>query len=558
MIQIGKEVLDHLTNIFMLTDEAGKIVKMNEPAESLFRKSGKPLPVCISDIDPAIQPPFPDDRRLQTITVGKRARKVLAIPAQIAPRKKGWLFLFETPEILRRIDFDTFLDYIDDAIVIANREGFVEHYNEASLEMTRLGIRGLSFYELVRMGEIEESSTLRVLKTKKTEKINVRYHTGKTLTFTGIPLFGKDGHVDKVINTGRDVTKLVQMQEDLQKAEDLKNRYLNRLSTLESLVGSNTIVHSSDDMKRVVSFAIKAAKSDSPVFIWGESGVGKELIADLIHKSSNRSKFPFIAVNCSAVPSELLEAEFFGYEEGAFTGAKKGGKKGLFEEVKNGTIFLDEITELPFPMQSKLLRVLQEREFMRVGGSKVLPLQARIISSSNLTKTELADPARFRRDLFYRLNVVPLFIPPLRNRREDIFPLVHFFLKNMNLKYNADIRISPHLMTRFYNYQWPGNVRELKNIIERLIIMADKDEVDIRDYHAIGQLEEKEDAAGADGISIANVMPMKTAIEKVEELLIRKAYKEAGTILKAARILGIAPSTIYRKAEKGLIRLDEL
>ena len=124
---------------------------MNEPAESLFRKSGKPLPVCISDIDPAIQPPFPDDRRLQTITVGKRARKVLAIPAQIAPRKKGWLFLFETPEILRRIDFDTFLDYIDDAIVIANREGFVEHYNEASLEMTRLGIRGLSFYELVRM-----------------------------------------------------------------------------------------------------------------------------------------------------------------------------------------------------------------------------------------------------------------------------------------------------------------------------------------------------------------------------------------------------------------------
>lgn len=557
MMHIGEEVLDHLTNPYILADRAGKIVKMNEPIVSLFRKLGKPFPVQISDIDPAIFSSSPDDGGLQTMTIANRTMKLLAIPAQIAPREKGWLYLFDTPEILRKIDFDTFLDYIDDAIVVSNAEGFVEHFNDAALEMTRLGIRGLSFHELVRRGDIEESSTLRVLKTKKTEKINVRYHTGKTLTFTGIPLFGVDGSVNHVINTGRDVTKLVQMQEDLQKAEALKKRYLSRLSTLESLVGSNTIVHSSDDMKRVVSFAIKAAKSDSPVFIWGESGVGKELIADLIHKSSQRSKYPFIAINCSAIPSELLEAEFFGYEEGAFTGAKKGGKKGLFEEAGSGTLFLDEITELPFPMQSKLLRALQEREFMRVGGTRVIPLQARIISSSNLTKMELADPARFRRDLFYRLNVVPLFIPPLRNRREDIFPLVRFFLKNMNVKYNSDIRISPNLMTRFYNYQWPGNVRELKNMIERLIIMADKDEVDIEDYQAIGQLEEKDDAVGAGGISIANLMPMKTAIEKVEELLIMKALKESGTVLKASRILQIAPSTIYRKAEKGLISLDE-
>ena len=556
MLQIGRDFLNHLANLFILTDGAGNIVQMNEPIESLLRESGNPLPANIYEIAPALRPPLPDDQRSGRIKIGNMSKSLWACPVQIDPAREGWLYLFETPEILKKMDFDLFLDYIDDAIVVADHEAVMEHINVATRELTDINnTKGVSLVEEVRRGHLKESSTMRVLKTKKTERINVHYNTGRTLTFTSIPLFDKNGDILKVISTGRDVTKLIQLQEHLRETEDLKNCYYNRLSTLESLVGSNTIVHSSDGMKRVVSLAIKAAKSDSPALIWGESGVGKELIADLIHRSSNRKKRPFIGVNCSAVPSELIEAEFFGYEEGAFTGAKKGGKKGLFEEAGNGTLFLDEITELPFPMQSKLLRVLQEREFMRVGGTKVIPLQARIISSSNLTKNQLSDPTKFRRDLFYRLNVIPLFIPPLRNRREDIFPLVHFFLKNMNLKYNGNIKISLHLMTRFYNYHWPGNVRELKNIIERLIVTADKEVVDIQDYLAISQLEEKEETGGDNGIAVSMLMPLKTAQQKMEELLIRKAFKESGTIPKAAEILGIAPSTIYRKLEKGLIRL---
>lgn len=556
MQQISKAFLDHLANLFILTDGEGNIIRMNEPVESLLTDSRGRLPGHISEIAPCLCPPLPEDVRSGCIKIGDITKSVWICPIRMDSAGEGWLYLLETPEILRKIDFDLFLDYIDDAIVIADQDGVMDHINIATRNLTDInGKKGASLKEEVRIGNVEESLTLRVLKTKKTEQANVRYNTGRTLTFTSIPLFGKDGTIGKVISTGRDVTKLIQIQEDLRKTEALKDSYYSRMSTLESLVGSNTIVHSSDGMKRVVSLAIKAAKSDSPVFVWGESGVGKELIADLIHKSGNRKKRPFVGINCSAVPSELIEAEFFGYEEGAFTGAKKGGKRGLFEEAGNGTLFLDEITELPFPMQSKLLRALQEREFLRVGGTRAIPLQAHIISSSNLTKDQLSDPSKFRRDLFYRLNVIPLFIPPLRNRREDIFPLVRFFLKNMNIKYNSNIRISLRLMTRFYNYHWPGNVRELKNIIERLIVTADKEEVDIQDYLAISQLEEKEETGGDNDISISMLMPLKTAQQKMEELMIRKAIKESGTIPKAAEILGIAPSTIYRKVEKGQIRL---
>ncbi|MBI5604502.1 MAG: sigma 54-interacting transcriptional regulator, partial [Deltaproteobacteria bacterium] len=362
--------------------------------------------------------------------------------------------------------------------------------------------------------------------------------------------------IEKVINTGRDVTKLIQLQEDLRKAETLKDSYFNRLTELESLVGSNQIVYSSDQMRRIVSLAVKVAISDSPVFILGESGVGKELIADLIHKSSSRNKDPFIGINCSAIPLDLLEAELFGYEEGAFTGAKKGGKKGLFEEAKGGTIFLDEITELPFPMQSKLLRVLQEREFMPVGGTKVVLLQARIISASNMNQKQLSDSTKFRRDLFYRLNVIPIFIPPLRERREDILPLVRFFLKNMNLKYNTNIKISLSLMARLQNYHWPGNVRELKNIVEQLVVMADKDEVDVQDYLSLSRFEEEDGTLKDGDISVSGVMPLKTAFEKLEEILVKKAFRESGTITKTAQILEINPCTIYRKIRKGSIHLE--
>lgn len=558
MIGIDEDILESLAHPFIMTDDAGKIIKINEPAEMILQRAGVPASVFLSEIAKLFQLDAGNESGFKAIRVGNLRHKVRKITIHLdqGPIGRGTLYLFEMPDILKKMDFDTLLDYIDESIVIANPDGVIDHVNRIFNELTGFaGRKGFSLKVAVERGDMQESIAMQTVKSGKTEKMNVQFKTGKTLTFTSIPFFGRNGEIEKIINTGRDVTKLIELQDDLQKTEGLKDHYYNRLSTLESLVGTNTIVHSSDKMKRVVSLAAKAAKSDSPIFIWGESGVGKELIADLIHKSSDRNKRPFVGINCSAIPSELLEAEFFGYEEGAFTGAKKGGKKGLFEEAKNGTLFLDEITEIPFAMQSKLLRVLQEREFIRVGGTKPIPLNARIISSSNLDKDQLADPVKFRRDLFYRLNVIPVFIPPLRERREDILPLVRFFLQNMNLKYNTNSRISLNLLVKFHNYDWPGNIRELKNIIERLVVTADKDEVTVEDYRAISQFEERNAVAGDEDIAVSRLMTLETAFQRVEEILLKKAFKEAGNITKTAEILGIDPSTIHRKIKKGLIRL---
>lgn len=570
MVRIcNNNFFDYLSNPFILTDSTGKILKLNPPTKSLLQLPKQGHPDFVQDIDPCLLPPSQETADTVQFHIGDKRITLHIFFVNIDKIKDGRLYLFDTPKVLKKIDFDTLLDHFDDAVIILNNHAVIEHVNKQLTEYTGIYARkGHSMQASVDKGFLEDSAALRTLKSKKSETVNVKFRSGKTLTITSHPYYDENGEVDVIFNTARDITKLVDLQEELKKAERMKDHYINRLNTLESLVGNNKIMHSSDRMRRVVSMAVKAAQSDSPVFVWGESGVGKELIANLIHNTSTRAKNPFVGVNCSAIPSELIEAELFGYEEGAFTGAKRGGKKGLFEEAKNGTLFLDEITELPFTMQSKLLRVLQEREFMRVGGTKTIPVLARIISSSNLSQEQLLDNSKFRRDLFYRLNVIPIVTPPLRDRREDIFPLAHFFLRNMNIKYNKTIKVSMDLMAKLHHYDWPGNVRELKNTIERLVVMADRDTVDIADFMAVSQFERETSYNGAasqrsdtpinDDFSGLSLMPMKTAFQKVEELLIRKAFIEAGNIKKAAQILQINPCTIHRRVKQGRIRIDKL
>jgi len=567
MIKIyDRTIIEEIPGLFIITDASGHILIISKPAKATILRAVHSLPSLIQEIDPALKPTSEVSHRKIKIRLGRHLKFFHVYPFHVDGEGVRYIYFFQDSDLSKIMDFTTFLDFIDDSITITNRHGVVEHVNKVFREESGIDAHpGINMQTVVDIGNIEESLTLQVLKTKKTGRMNVKFKTGKTLTFTSIPFFGEDGKIEKIISTGRDVTRLIQLQKELGKAEGLKNHYYNRLSTLESLVGNNTIVHASDKMKGVISLAMKAAQSDSPVFIWGESGVGKELIANLIHKAGKSNHHPFVGINCSAVPSELMEAEFFGYEEGAFTGAKRGGKKGLFEEARNGTLFLDEITELPLSMQSKLLRVLQENVFMRVGGTKAIPLKVRIISSSNLNRERLADPETLRRDLYYRLNVIPIFVPPLRDRREDILPIVQFFLKNMNLKYNKKVKISLDILKRLNRYHWPGNIRELKNIIERLVVMTDKKEVDFEDYQAACQLETQEFPAatqgqemffhGNDDISTLNLMPMKAAFQKIEEILIRKAYNETGSIKKAAKVLEINPCTIHRKLKKGVIHL---
>jgi PAS domain S-box-containing protein len=471
---------------------------------------------------------------------------------------------------LTRKPYD-FLDCIQDIVAIIDKDGVIVKTNKAFSRITGVDPRpffGTKMQTLVDKGVMKQSTALKAIKTRKPVSMNITYYNGVSLMWTFVPVFDDRGDLLMVVGTGRDITELVEFESKLRESESVITEYSQQIQVLKESLGIGSIIYSSEAMQRILRTARKAANIDSPVMIWGETGVGKEMVAQFIHQSSIRNEKPFITINCAAIPEELLESELFGYETGSFTGAKKSGKKGLFDEADGGMVFLDEIGELPLRMQSKMLRFLQEHKFMRIGGHRMIDVDVRIISATNLTQEQLMNQMNFRQDLFYRISVIPVYIPPLRERRDDIFPLIRHFVKQFNLKYQTDVQIPPRLMSRLYHYAWPGNIRELKNFAERLIALAESREVGEKEFnlllHLNSENREKSNAFdGEDGkrSSLGLIesdwegMPLKDALQKLEATMIRKAYEESGSIVKAAKALGINPSTIHRKMKKDTVRL---
>ena len=316
-----------------------------------------------------------------------------------------------------------------------------------------------------------------------------------------------------------------------------------KLSETQGIVSGDFIAESRV-MKRVLSLVAKVAPTDATVLLTGESGTGKEVLARLIHTLSGRKNAPFVSVNCAAIPEGLLEAELFGYEKGAFTGAVKS-KPGLFEEAKGGTIFLDEIAELPLPLQAKLLRVLQDGTFRRVGGTKELKTDARIIAATNRDLKEMINEGSFREDLYWRLNVFNIHIPSLRERKEDIIPLAHHFLKSFARKYGKSVKeFSRDAVEFLLTYPFPGNVRELENMIERAVILSQGEIITVEDL----KLPEIEHESFKDALF---TLPLTEAVELLEKIRIEKALKEAkGVKSKAAELLGISERVLRYKIQK--------
>ncbi|MBF7082997.1 sigma 54-interacting transcriptional regulator [Desulfallas sp. Bu1-1] len=320
-------------------------------------------------------------------------------------------------------------------------------------------------------------------------------------------------------------------------------------TTIQQYRPKNEIfVGNSQFMKDLTKKVMQVAAYDCTVLLMGESGTGKELIANTIHKFSKRPGH-MIKINCGAIPENLLESELFGYEHGAFTGAKTGGKPGKFEEADNGTLFLDEIGDMQLHLQVKLLRVLQEKEIIRVGGSKTKKINTRIIAATNKNLYNMVQEGKFREDLFYRLNVVPITIPPLRERREDIMPLLLHFKKKYEKKYNTKRRCSPEVIKLFLSYDWPGNVREMENLIERLIVTMEPKEtitpkILIKDYLSIARQQLEKD------VSVHRLMTLKEATDKVESQLINMAMSRYKTLKEIANALGVDQSTICRKLKQ--------
>lgn len=403
---------------------------------------------------------------------------------------------------------------------------------------------GKSVYDLEREKIYYPSITRMVLESKRRVQAIQTTATGKKLLVMGTPIKNEAGKIIRVINTSRIIPNESGLSKELEDTRLLLDGYKRELALSRMTKENTSFIAASPEMQKVFERAMKVSETDVAVLITGESGVGKEVLANLIATKSRRADKPYIKINCSAIPPTLFESELFGYERGAFTGAERNGKPGLFELANHGTLFLDEISEIPINMQAKFLRVLQEKEFMRVGGTKTKTLDVRIIAATNKNLLEEIECGNFRKDLYYRLNVVQICIPPLRERRDDILPLSLAFLEKYNRKYNLDCKFSPEVMDAFFRYSWDGNVRELQHAVERMVVLSPQSLIEVESLPEVIAKERGE------VIHVSEIIPLKDAQRILEEKLLAMARKKYKTTTAIAEVLGVNQSTVSRKLSK--------
>lgn len=436
------------------------------------------------------------------------------------------------------------LDSTQDAVFIDDMFGNTEWINKACEELYHIKkeeIIGKNIEELEKEGIFSPSVAKLVFKQKKQVTILHSNKQKKQILSTGTPIIDKKGKIKKVVSTSRDISELIYLKNQL---EDMENK-LNELKTKhQDIVGR--IVVRSKEMIDIIELANRLAEIDSTVLITGDSGVGKGEVAFYIHNMGKRKGQSFVKVNCGSIPESLLESELFGYESGAFTGARKQGKIGMFELAQNGTIFLDEIAELPLNLQVKILQAIQDKEIQKVGSTSSIKVDVRIIAATNKNLKQMVEEKNFREDLYYRLDVVPIHIPSLKYRKEDISPLINLFLKKYNEKFNVNKRIDPNTREILIKYEWPGNVREVENIIERLVITT-RDNI-ILPQNLPKYIFQKENDIS--NINILNKMDLKSAIEEVEKQLLKSAMEKFKTTREIAKALGISQPTVVRKLNR--------
>lgn len=441
-------------------------------------------------------------------------------------------------------DLFPILDSIDEAIFIDDSNGYALWINKAAEEIYRINkknIIGKHCSYLEQIGIFAPSVTRQVMEKKKEITLLHKNKDGKQLLSTGSPILNKQGKLTKIVTMSHDITELVELQNKL---ESIENTLLDiRAGEVCKYEG---IIANSPAMLDVIQMTERLASLDTSVLITGESGSGKGVIAKLLHELGSRKNQPFIQINCGAIPANLLESELFGYERGAFTGSRKEGKKGLFEAAKDGTVFLDEIAELPLNLQVKILQAIQEKAVQRVGGLDSIPVDVRIISATNKNLEEMVREGLFREDLFYRLNVVPINVPALRDRPEDIVPMIRSFLKQNNEKFSEDKTMDTSVMSVLLKYHWPGNVRELENIIERLVITTKGKIIGLDNLPSYIY----EHARRPGEINITRSGKLQDTLDAVEKQVLSDARKKYGTTREMAKALGVSQPTVVRKLAK--------
>ncbi|RYL92525.1 PAS domain-containing protein [Sporolactobacillus sp. THM7-4] len=552
-IPMGIFVINREKNIINVNESALQMTKcrldevLNRPAEKIFNwkdihrvfATGETIlnqilvrdqVSILADYSPILRP----DHEVEGIV----------IVVQDLPMVEKMAMEIETVRNLNN-DLNAVLSSIYDEILVLNPQGKLMRCSETMTpEYWNLNFKnlvGVNLLSLEKKGEFRPAVIEHVIEEKKKYSIVQETSGGKKVLAVGTPVFDDSGEIQRIIIALRDITETAKLKSELSKYK----KELAGLKKQDHFL--QQMVYRSAKMEELMMRVKKIAEFSSTVLISGESGVGKEVIARAIHEMGNRSEKPFLKLNCGAIPENLLESELFGYVKGAFTGASTNGKKGYFEQASGGVLFLDEIGELPLQLQVKLLRVLQENEVVPLGSTKAIPVNVQIVAATNRNLTEMIKKGKFREDLYYRLNVIPIHVPPLRERTEDIALLAVHFLKQFNSKYKKNYVFMPDALNILELYSWPGNIRELQNVVERLIVVSDSETI-----HAdlVNKLVKFDQRYADEGSWVKRVIPMKKAMKNLEEHLILLAMKQYKTTTRAAKALGISQSSVSRKYNK--------
>lgn len=558
------DIVQSLAGPLVAVDADGRVAASNPPALVLFGREAvrpgaalplarpdlwQPLSRCLADAAPAFI-------RIET-AAGPLGLRVLPIVRD--GRTVGAVLAAEAPAAgpLPALDgrLRSILDSMSDGIWICDGKGTILEINAASqrLNSIRAGdYIGKNVRCIVVERMVDRSATLDVLATRRqASMIQHITRTGKQLLVTGTPVLDAAGAVVLVVVNERDVTELLNLRQSLQNARTVEERYRSELAELSLFeLSQKDIVAQSPQMQRTLRTLLKLAQMDATrILLLGESGTGKGLLAKFLHQVSPRAEKPFIQINCPAVPENLFEAELFGYERGAFTGAREGGKAGLIELAMGGTLFLDEVGDIPLPAQAKLLKYLDDHELRRLGGGESRTVECRVVAATNCDMEGLVESRQFRKDLYYRLNTFIVRIAPLRERRDDIFGLAEFYLSQQNVRHGKAKRLSPRAMRLLEAYDFPGNVRELVNLIQKAFVMSDDDDLTEALDEAL---------AGDDGSATVRPGPRRLAETTDQASLrrLREAMAACRTTRQMAAYLGVSQATVVRKLKRYALRRD--
>ncbi|MEW9674161.1 sigma 54-interacting transcriptional regulator [Ammoniphilus sp. 3BR4] len=560
--QHNSSLFESINNEVIIIDRNGKIVYCNKSACNMFKKKEDELiGMDFGMIFPLLKSQPADEKNGVAFSYEWKMEDQTFIVNQSLVYGKnellGSIIIFQDitsiinnhAHVLKRsIDqYENALNELSECFLGVDRDGNIDFVSDGYAQF--LGVKDRHSIIGRHCTEVIENTRMHiVLQTGQAEIGDLQQLNGQKIIVMRVPIF-RDGEIAGAIGKimFHDVRDLKSLASQINTMETKLNYYETELKRLQSTKYSfDNIIGSSKRINEVKNISMKVSRSRSTILIRGESGTGKELFAHAIHHASPRSEGPFIRLNCAAIPKELFEAELFGYEDGAFTGAKKGGKPGKIELAKNGTLFLDEIGDMPLDMQAKLLRVLQEKEIERIGGTKISQIDVRFIAATHQNLWEMIHQGKFREDLLYRLNVFTIDIPPLRERKEDISPVIEFMITKLNRELGTNVMgIDENVRNIFMEHDWPGNLRELENVLERSMNVIDKNIIQT-EHLPLYLRNKQEKEADREGIG-----SLQMEVERAERRAIMKALKKAsGKIQEAASLLGIHRASLYRKIEK--------